>query len=603
MKNSNFFAELKRRNVYKVAIAYVVAGWAFAQGIAQVLPVFDIPNSVVRWIVLLIIIGLPIALGLAWTFELTPEGIKRTGAADGAGQHSRGNAWLYIAIAGVVVSIGLFFVGRYSAGNGTPRQDASAARTEAATVPSKSIAVLPFDSLSEDKSNAYFAEGVQDEILTRLAKVADLKVISRTSTQRFKSAPANLPDIAKQLGVANILEGSVQKASDQVRVNVQLIQASTDTHLWADSYDRKLTDIFAVESEIARTIADNLQAKLTGREKRAIAARPTEDPEAYQLYLQGRFFWSKRNAADLRRAIDYFDQAIAKDPNYALAYALLAQTLTLLPSYNGGDPTECWIQSAGAARKALELDPTSSEALIALASYKNLYEFDFSGALKEYERIIQLDPNNATAHHWLAIDVLGPLGQTAREIAEMKRALELDPLSLIINSNLGLAYLHARRLDEASAQLRKTIEMDRSFYVAQHYYAMVLGVQSKVPEAITQCEKAIAITNDPFTLGILGRLYGMAGRKAEAGKILEQLRASRSQHYEDAYALSLAALGFGDKAEAVHWLEQAYHERDSWIEYIRIDPLLAPLHGDPRFEALAEKIVPAREFGEGVTQR
>src|SRR5262245_60676321 len=246
----SFFAELKRRNVYKVAAAYIVAGWALSQGIAQVLPVFDVPNWTIRLIVLLIIVGLPVALVLAWPSEITPQGIKRTETADmmpHSGQQKK-HAWIYVVVVGCLVSVGLFFLGRYTAGNSTSRQG------DTATAPSKSIAVLPFESLSEDKSNAYFAEGVQDEILTRLAKVAYLKVISHTSTQHFNSAPENLPRIAKQLGVANVLEGSVQKVADQVRVNVQLINALTNAHLWAETYDRKLTDIFAVESDIARSI-------------------------------------------------------------------------------------------------------------------------------------------------------------------------------------------------------------------------------------------------------------------------------------------------------------------------------------------------------------
>src|SRR5947208_9167691 len=306
-KSIHFFAELKRRNVYKVAVAYVVVGWALSQGIAQVFPVFDVPNWVIRLIVLLIIIGLPVALVLAWMFELTPQGIKRTETADampGTARQKK-HTWIYVVVIGGVLSIGLFFLGRYTARN----------VSGVAELPAKSIAVLPFDNLSGDPQNAYFSEGVQDEILTRLAKIAELKVISRTSTQRFKSAPNDLRQIAQQLGVANILEGSVQKANDQVRVNVQLINALTDAHLWADTYDRKLTDIFAVETEIAKTVADMLQAKLTGSEQHVIAARPTENTEATQLYLKGRFFWNKRTGNDLKKSIDYFEQAIAADPN------------------------------------------------------------------------------------------------------------------------------------------------------------------------------------------------------------------------------------------------------------------------------------------------
>src|ERR1700757_2553333 len=333
MNQRNFFAELKRRNVYKVAVAYIVAGWALSQGIAQVFPVFDVPNWVIRSIVVLIIIGLPIALVLAWMFEITPQGIKRTETADampGTARQKK-HTWIYVVVIGGLVSIGLFFLGRYSA---------ASRAVSTSSISNKSIAVLPFDNLSRDPDNAFFTEGVQDEILTRLAKVADLKVIARTSTQHFKSAPDDLQQIAKQLGVTNILEGSVQKAADQVRVNVQLINAMTDAHVWADTYDRKLTDIFAVESEIAKAIAETLQAKLTGAEKSSIAKAPTANPEAYELYLKGRFFWNKRTGTDLRKAIDYFNQAIAKDPNYALAHVGLADSYLLLSSFAAVSPGE-----------------------------------------------------------------------------------------------------------------------------------------------------------------------------------------------------------------------------------------------------------------------
>src|SRR6184192_3713918 len=269
MDLGSFFAELKRRNVYKVAIAYGVVAWLLIQVATQVFPFFEIPNWVVRLVVLVIIIGFPVALIIAWAFELTPEGLKRTETADA--EHSAGRSrkrtWIYVVIIAGAISIGLFFLGRYT----------SSKQNSGTELPGKSIAVLPFDNLSRDPDNAYFAEGVQDEILTRLAKVADLKVISRTSTQRFKSAPTDLREIAKQLGVTHILEGSVQKAGDSVRVNVQLINALTDVHLWADTYDRTLTDIFAIESEIAKNVTENLKARLNDRAEEVLAARPTEN--------------------------------------------------------------------------------------------------------------------------------------------------------------------------------------------------------------------------------------------------------------------------------------------------------------------------------------
>src|SRR4051812_23644959 len=314
-ENRSFFSELKRRNVYKVAVAYAVVAWLVIQVSSTVLPTFHAPEWVVQTLVVLMIIGFPIALLIAWAFEATSEGIKRTEVADAmpAGGRGKKHAWIYVVLIGGLISAAVFFAGRYTAHNDTRN---SATNTDSSAIPgapAKSIAVLPFDNLSEDKANAYFAEGVQDEILTRLAKVADLKVISRTSTQRFKSAPENLPQIAKQLGVMHILEGSVQKANDQVRVNVQLINAMTDAHLWADTYDRKLTDIFAVESDVAKTIADTLQAKLTGSEKTAMARAPTEDPEAHDLYVKGRHFWELRGADNLARAVEFYNQAVARD--------------------------------------------------------------------------------------------------------------------------------------------------------------------------------------------------------------------------------------------------------------------------------------------------
>lgn len=305
MPSRNFFTELKRRNVYKVAVAYAVVGWVIAQVATQIFPFLEIPNWIVRLVIVLIAIGFPIALVIAWAFEATPEGIKRTEDVDPVAlvRQPRKYAWILVVVVGIAVSIGLFFVGRYIGRTGV----------DAAESPAKSIAVLPFDNLSHDPENAYFAEGVQDEILTRLARVADLKVISRTSTQKYKSAPDNLREIAKQLGVAHIVEGSVQKSADQIRVNVQLINAQTDAHLWAEIYDRKLTDIFAVESEIAKTIADTLQAKLTGSEKERMAAQPTSDTIAYELYHKARSLWDRRSGDNIPRAISFYEQAIEHD--------------------------------------------------------------------------------------------------------------------------------------------------------------------------------------------------------------------------------------------------------------------------------------------------
>jgi TolB-like protein/Tfp pilus assembly protein PilF len=454
----------------------------------------------------------------------------------------------------------------------------------------KSIAVLPFENLSRDPDNAYFAEGIQEEILTRLSKIADLKVISHTSTQRFQSKPTNLSEIASQLGVANILEGSVQRSADQVRVNVQLIKAATDAHLWADTFDRKLTDIFAVESSIATSIAETLQAKLTGSERTAIAKRPTANPEAYELYLKGLFFWNKRTAADLRTAIQYFNQAVGKDPSYALAYVGLADSYSLLPGYGAASPADSFPQARAAATKALEFDDTLAEAHTSLANVLD-HDFDFEPALKEFQRAIELKPNYATARHWYGSEFLGPMGRFDEAIAESKRAQELDPLSLIINADLGVVYMWARQYDKAIEQLRRTIEMDPQFYFAHYYLGVALQSKGQLNDAIMEYRKAVELSDDPFVLGLLGQAYARKGQREEAQKILVRLTEEAKSRYVSAYNFALMYLALGDKERAIDELERAYRERAGADIYpIKVDPMLDDLRGHPRFEALVQRV-------------
>jgi TolB-like protein/Tfp pilus assembly protein PilF len=438
---NEFFQHLKERKLVQWAIAYVAAAFALLQGIDIVAQRFNWSEAVERGLIVACCVGFFVTVVLAWYHG--ERGAQRVSGTE-------------ILILALLLALGGGFLWKLALSTRTAHTTlGTVPSSPPVSIPEKSVAVLPFDNLSRDPDNAYFCEGVQDEILTRLAKVADLKVISRTSTQQFKSKPDNLPHIAKQLGVAHILEGSVQKARDQVRVNVQLINAMSDAHLWAETFDRKLTDIFAVESEIATKIADVLEARLTGSEKILMAKRPTDNPEAHELYLQGRFFWNKRSATDLKRSIDYFDQAIAKDPNYAPAYAGEAQAWSILSAYNGASPADSYPKAEAFAQKALAIDESSAEALVGLASVKARYHFDVEGALADYERAIQLNPNDAAAHHWIGGDCFAATGQHAREVAELKRALELDPLSPIIASNLGVAFTRAGRVEEAVVQLRK----------------------------------------------------------------------------------------------------------------------------------------------------
>jgi TolB-like protein/Tfp pilus assembly protein PilF len=397
--------------------------------------------------VVFLILGFAMAVFVSWAFEATPQGMKRT---EDVSPDEVLPSWSPRKFAAVIVMIAMLaaslLVFELLRSQSKPRR--------ALDLPGKSIAVLPFENLSRDPDNAYFTEGIQDEILARLAKIADLKVISRTSTQRYKSSPDDLPQIAKRLGVSSILEGSVQKTGDRVRVTVQLINAASDAHLWAEMYDRNLTDVFAAESDIAKMIADTLRAKLSGSEQQAIAVRPTQNAEAHQLYLRGRYFWNKRTGADLKKAIDYFNRAIGKDPNYALAFAGLADAYVLLSAYAEASPKESLPQAKAAALKALELDSTLGEAHATLANALVAYDLNFAEANREFERAIELNPNYATAHQWYAETGLVPLGQFEKAVAEVKRALELDPLSLVINADVGTTLTNARRYDQAIEQLR-----------------------------------------------------------------------------------------------------------------------------------------------------
>jgi adenylate cyclase len=466
---------------------------------------------------------------------------------------------------------------------------------EPQNIPEKSIAVLPFDNLSDDKSNAYFAEGIQDEILTRLAKVADLKVIARTSTQKFKSAPTNLPDIAKQLGVAHILEGSVQKSGDQVRVNVQLINAMTEAHLWADTYDRKLTDIFGVESEIAKRIADSLQAKLSSTANHVLASRPTENPEAHELYLKGRYFWNRRTGENLQKAADYFQQAIKKDASYALAYSGLADCHVLLPLYPGlgSNPRDELPKALEAARKAVELDDTLAEAHTSLARAL-ASDLQLSAAMSEFNRAIQLNPNYATAHQWFG-ECLQSQGRVEDALVELKRAQELDPLSLIINSLLGFALDTVGKSDQAIEQLRQTIEIDPTFPYVHDMLGNVLEHKGHIEEAVLEYEKSSRLSAmDPSTLAQLARAYFLVGRKAEAQQLWDRLKSLSEQQYVPAYTLALVQSAFGDKDQAVRLLEKSYEDHapfdSSDLGWILVDHRLDPLRSDPRFKKLITRI-------------
>ena len=445
MNRGNIFAELKRRNVYKVAVAYIVAGWAVAQGIAQVLPVFEIPNSVIRLIVFIIIIGFPFALILAWAFEITPEGVKRTAEADAMPRSTRprNRTWLYVVVVGAAISVALFFLGRYTAGNRAISPNDG-----------KSIAVLPFASLSENKNDAYFAEGVQDQILTNLAKVADLKVISHTSVRQYKTGTErNMREIGRQLGVAYIMEGSVRRARDRLRINAELIDARTDAHVWAETYDRTAADLFAIQSELAQSIVTQLKARLSPRQKVEIEERPTQDLDAFELYVQAKAIVdSYINATDVRaallQALKSLDEAIQRDPNFVSAYCYKARANSLLFFFDL-DPTPDRISLAEAAlNNALRLRPDSAEAHFARGDYYFRCLRDYNRAQEELA-IARPGLPNSTPFFILS----GYINRRRNHFGEAERdfstAFALDPRNPNAYNLLADTYVLERRFPEA----------------------------------------------------------------------------------------------------------------------------------------------------------
>jgi eukaryotic-like serine/threonine-protein kinase len=449
----------------------------------------------------------------------------------------------------------------------------------------KSIAVLPFANLSDDKSNAYFADGVQEEILSRLSKVAELKVISRTSTEKYRSSPRNLREIGQQLRVANILQGQVQKAGDEVRIMVQLINSASDSHLWAETYDRKLNDMLGLESEVAQKIASSLQARLTGSEQRAITARPTHNPQAYQLYLKGKFFWNKRTGPDLKTAADYFQQAISADPGYANAYAGLAQATLLMPFYNAGASQDVFPKARTAATRAVELDENSPEGHAALAMLL-CYDFKFRESESEFKRAIELDPNYATAHQWYGNTLLTSVGRFDEAIKEGQRAVELDPFALIINVDLGTTLMLARRYDDAIAQLRATLALDGNFSHAHNMLGIVLFLKGDVNAAIAEYEKVRTLPDDCDVLALLGLAYAKIGKTAEVMQLLQDLNECGHTHNVRDHVYALMYIALGQKGTAMDYLEKS---SDDWL---KIDPLLDPLRNEPRFQNLAARFFP-----------
>jgi TolB-like protein/DNA-binding winged helix-turn-helix (wHTH) protein/Tfp pilus assembly protein PilF len=453
----------------------------------------------------------------------------------------------------------------------------------------RSLAVLPLDNLSGDASQDYFADGMTDELITDLAQIRALRVISRTSVMVYKGARKPLPEIARELNVDAVVEGSVLRAGDQVRITAQLIEASTDKHLWSQSYEGELRDTLALQNRVAGAIADQIRINLTPREEAALKNVRVVNPEAYESYLKGRYFWNKRTADGLKAALAYFNQAIEEDPKYAQAYSGLADTYALLGDWQYAvmTPKEALPRAKAAAMKAVELDDSLGEAHASLAFSLDLFDWNWEAAEKEFRRAIELNPGYATAHHWYAWH-LSVMGRNSEAIAEMKKAENLDPLSLIINADLAELLLIARFSDQSIQQSRKTLEMDPNFAVAHYDLGQALVQKHMYSEAIAELETATKLSADsPICKSTLAHAYAVSGRRNEALEILNDLT-RRSNGFSNAAETAMIYVGLGENDQAMAWLEKAYSER--FNPSILLRPAFDPLRSDPRFQSLVHRI-------------
>ena len=451
----------------------------------------------------------------------------------------------------------------------------------------ESLAVLPLENLSRDPEQDYFAEGMTEALITSLAKIGALRVVSRTSVMQYKGVRKSLRDIAGELQVDGVVEGAVQRSGERLRISVQLVHAPTDTHLWAESYDRDLRDVLALQSELAQAIAREVQVKLTPFDHARLGLAHPLAPEAYDAYLKGRYHWNHR-PAELPKAIRFFQDAIAKDSTYVAAYAGLADCLSSTHAWGLVPASEGSVKAKGLAQKAVEMDRSSAEAHSSLA-YATMYHYDFSAAEREFELAIELNPRYIPARQLFGW-YLGATGRYEESYTEYRRAIRLDPLSSIINAMFGFAYLYARRYDQAVEQFLKTLKLDPTSGVAHFGLGWAYRCKSLYEPAIPALRKAIEHFPGTTPLAVLGEVYAAAGYQNEAKKTLEQLNQLSKQQYLTAYGVARVYVTLGETNQAFHWLETAYRERDNWMLLLKVDPSLDALRSDPRFQDLLRRM-------------
>ena len=587
MNERNLFAELKRRNVYKVAITYAVVAWLLIQAASILLPTFETPPWVMKALVVLLALGFGFVVFISWAFESTPEGLKRT--EDLSPEEARAlPTWSRRKFAAFIATVAIIAAGLLAYQFLRPKTTAPRP-SEAATTSSKSIAVLPFVNMSADKNDEYLSDGVSEELITALSKITGLQVKARTSSFAFKGKNEDIQKIGELLHVSHLLEGSVAKAGNKLRITAQLIQASDGNHEWSDTYDREMQDIFAVRSEVAQQVADVLKVRLLGEEKRKIDKKPTENLEAYNLYRQGRYFSDKLSEADSAKALPFFEKAIAKDPRFALAYCGIADTYVLLAD-TYIPPREAFAKAKAAALKAIELDDTLAEAHASLGFVHYHYDWDWAAAEKEFKRAIELNPQSAQSF-MLYAHYLAGMGRFEEAKRNAERTLELDPLSLAAHWFIGWGALYAGRGDEAIAEFSKAAEIDPNNPWVRWFLGRAYLFEGNSQRGMEEIEAATRVApGDPLGIAFAGYAYATNGRRADALKVLQQLDELEKHRYVSRIARVYVYAGLGDKDKAFEWLEKAYQERSDSLAWFRFDPESKILKSDPRWLPLMRKI-------------
>jgi serine/threonine-protein kinase len=578
---SSFFSELKRRNVYKVAVAYAVVGWLVIQVSATILPTFHAPEWVLQTIVVLVILGLLIALVIAWAFEVTPEGIKRTELADKTGQHRRGGIWIAIVVVAAAMSVTLFLLGRYTARRAKPQVSAAAMVSNL----QNSIAVLPLVNTSGDPGNEYFSDGLSEELIAVLAKIPDLKVIGRSSSFLFKGKSADSNVIGQKLGVAHLIEGSVRKQGERVRIVAELITATDGRSIWSETYDRQVKDVFAVQNEIATAVADQMKVKLLGRSAQRESASSTENPEAHNAVLQADFYFQQQTADSLRKSIAFLQEAIRLDPNYALAYAKLSQSWRqYAASFAIQDTAKAYEEARQAADKAVSLAPDLLEVRMNVGLLAMNPGLDFVGAEKEFRHVLQSFPNNAAAKNALTLSLIAQ-GRLTEAEETCKQAISLDPLLTSLWFNFGRVKMGTNRYQEAEKAFRKGLELQPAASRFHTFLATLDLLQNRLPQAVANAQQESEGFWRDYALAVVHQAQGDA---AAADATLKDFIAKDS--IGAAFQVAVLYAIRKDADQMFKWLETAYETHDSGMVQLAITPFFAPYRNDPRFIALCQKL-------------